>query len=502
MKRIERINPITKPQGRLKRFALTSFHDIWDYFLLQIAKLLGYSNDVNPFGDSNLLQPFVWGKKSAKDEKKAEIENPEDKRLKLMDEINKVRKRREDREKEMEEMEKLRSEEQRLREAVQFGDWQQKEEEFHLNQSKARSKIRLVEKREQPIDTLAKNILMIEAMTNEKDPFDLSRDKFSDLEVELRDPVSLVEGLELDQLGQLHTDIESYRQLSLRSSDGYESFWDSMKMIVSSLVRTSQSAIHRSLHSEIDALLISKSSESLERLEKDIKRGIGEGLYSDVPYWEAVVEEIVVRRAKAFVKATHKCLLLKQLELLSMVRQHNDIKQLPTVEGEEATGASDGVESTIESRFIAEAGDVLEGVEELMRDEVTLPGEVYLWQDKYRPRKPRYLNKVRTGWDWNKYNQTHYDFDNPPPKTIHGYRFAIFYPDLIDKSIAPKYHLEPSDDPDFAIIRFHAGPPYEDIAFKILNRQWDINRRSGFRCVFERGILQLNFNFKRRLYRR
>ena len=35
--------------------------------------------------------------------------------------------------------------------------------------------------------------------------------------------------------------------------------------------------------------------------------------------------------------------------------------------------------------------------------------QTYSWQDKYRPRKPRYFNKVITGFDWNKYNQTHYE---------------------------------------------------------------------------------------------
>ena len=106
-----------------------------------------------------------------------------------------------------------------------------------------------------------------------------------------------------------------------------------------------------------------------------------------------------------------------------------------------------------------------------------------------------------TGWDWNKYNQTHYDYDNPPPKTIQGYKFAIMYPDLIDKTVTPTYHLEAADTPEYAIIRFHSGPPYEDLAFKIVNKQWDTDRRNGFRCVFERGMLQLHVNFKRAWYR-
>lgn len=44
--------------------------------------------------------------------------------------------------------------------------------------------------------------------------------------------------------------------------------------------------------------------------------------------------------------------------------------------------------------------------------------QTYWWHDKFRPRKPRYFNRVKTGYDWNKYNQTHYDHDNPPPKTV------------------------------------------------------------------------------------
>lgn len=57
--------------------------------------------------------------------------------------------------------------------------------------------------------------------------------------------------------------------------------------------------------------------------------------------------------------------------------------------------------------------------------EESLGEQVFLWSDKYRPRKPRYFNRVHTGFDWNKYNQTHYDIDNPPPKIVQGYRFNV-----------------------------------------------------------------------------
>jgi hypothetical protein len=121
--------------------------------------------------------------------------------------------------------------------------------------------------------------------------------------------------------------------------------------------------------------------------------------------------------------------------------------------------------------------------------------------DKYRPRKPRFFNRVKSGYDWNRYNQAHYDHDNPPPKTVQGYKFNIFYPDLIDRQRAPQFTLEAAANREFAIIRFSAGPPYEDVAFQIVNREWDKGRKSGFKCVFERGVLSLFFNFMRPRYR-
>jgi len=84
---------------------------------------------------------------------------------------------------------------------------------------------------------------------------------------------------------------------------------------------------------------------------------------------------------------------------------------------------------------------------------------------------------------------------------VQGYKFNIFYPDLLDRSKTPQFVLEPADSAEFAIIRFHAGPPYEDIAFKIVNREWEYQKKHGFRCVFDRGVLQLHFNFKRNRYR-
>lgn len=153
--------------------------------------------------------------------------------------------------------------------------------------------------------------------------------------------------------------------------------------------------------------------------------------------------------------------------------------------------------------FEQEAAKGVDEDEELFNMEAELSKQTYMWQDKYRPRKPRYFNRVHTGYEWNKYNQTHYDHDNPPPKVVQGYKFNIFYPDLIDKSVAPSYRIERDpESPETVLIRFKAGPPYEDLAFRIVNREWEYSHKKGFRCSFDRGVLSLWFHFKRQFYRK
>ncbi|EUT87597.1 hypothetical protein PFAG_01921 [Plasmodium falciparum Santa Lucia] len=118
-------------------------------------------------------------------------------------------------------------------------------------------------------------------------------------------------------------------------------------------------------------------------------------------------------------------------------------------------------------------------------------------------RKPLYFNRIKTSFDWNKYNKTHYDYENTPPKYICGYKFNIFYTNLINKNHKPTWKLYPSKDDDTkVIIIFHGGIPYLDIAFKIINAEWSLDKNKGFRNIFDRGILQLYFNFKKKRYRR
>ncbi|XP_053754067.1 splicing factor Cactin isoform X1 [Panthera pardus] len=201
-------------------------------------------------------------------------------------------------------------------------------------------------------------------------------------------------------------------------------------------------------------------------------------------------------------KYSPRLLTAHELPLDAHVLEPDEDQQRLQLSRQQLQATGDASESA-EDIFFRRAKEGMGQDEAQFSVEMPLTGKAYLWADKYRPRKPRFFNRVHTGFEWNKYNQTHYDFDNPPPKIVQGYKFNIFYPDLIDKRSTPEYFLEAcADNKDFATLRFHAGPPYEDIAFKIVNREWEYSHRHGFRCQFANGIFQLWFHFKRYRYRR
>lgn len=202
----------------------------------------------------------------------------------------------------------------------------------------------------------------------------------------------------------------------------------------------------------------------------------------------------------------HRAVVAKQKGAEQAVRKEKAISQ----EGQDAEDAA-SVRAAGMNRFLLsgdelfqkESSKPMEDDEEVMADELSTPTQTYWWHDKYRPRKPRFFNRVKTGFDWNKYNQTHYDKENPPPKIVQGYKFNVFYPDLIDPTKPPKYVIQDSEESmDHCTIRFTAGPPYEDIAFKIVKKEWEFSHKHGFKCIFDKGVLHLYFNFKRYRYRR
>ncbi|KZV41090.1 cactin [Dorcoceras hygrometricum] len=553
---------------------------------LKSQSISGYSNDSNPFGDSNLNEKFVWRKKIERDINQGmpldefSIKAEKKKQRERMAEIEKVKKRREERA-----IEKAQHEEEmallaRERARAEFQDWEKKEEEFHFEQSKFRSEIRIREGRNKPIDILTKHL----------EPSD-------DFEIELNEPYMVFKGLTVKEMEELHEDIKMHLDLD-RATPTHIQYWEALLVVcewelaeankrdalerarvrgeqLPPEIRGEERGLHASIEADVKNLLQGKTYGELEALQSQIESQMRSGTAKVVEYWEAIIKRLHIYKAKACLKEIHVKMLHKHLERLEAPAEvkneetdespqqdeqdfHQDVNASEILspklliedeiqEEEEAEGAyspqlihGDETEDAIdpeedmmilERKRIAvkeerrihelalrpappvdnfennalramgatEEGDAVFG----SNNEINLDSQVYWWHDKYRPRKPKYFNRVHTGYEWNKYNQTHYDHDNPPPKIVQGYKFNIFYPDLVDKTKAPTYTIEKDgDSSETCIIRFHAGPPYEDIAFRIVNKEWEYSHKKGFKCTFERGILHVYFNFKRYRYRR
>ncbi|GMY31287.1 CactinC_cactus domain-containing protein/Cactin_mid domain-containing protein [Fagus crenata] len=210
--------------------------------------------------------------------------------------------------------------------------------------------------------------------------------------------------------------------------------------------------LHPSIEEEVRNHLREKTYAELDATQSQIELQMRAGTAKVVEYWEAAcLKEIYA-----------KLMLHKQMK-----------EETNQNEEEEAAGSfspellhhGDEIEEVIEpeeDRAMLEQKRMAVVMEE---GDVVFDSQVYWWHDKYRPRKPKYFSRVHTGYEWNKYNQTHYDHDSPPPKFVQGYKFNIFYPELLDKTKAPIYTLEKDgSNGKTCIIRFLAGPPHEDIA--------------------------------------
>ncbi|KAJ2331665.1 hypothetical protein GGI00_003151, partial [Coemansia sp. RSA 2681] len=492
----------------------------------------GYRVSDNPFNDAALGKKFVWKKKVEQDRalglsEQERVAADQRRREEAERELENLRKRREVREIEKKQRDEEMARVRREQEQEKLGDWERREEEFHLRQAKKRAEIRIKNHRPKPIDVLAMGLRLANETLDEEEVAEIGS-----IRLDVDEPHRIVESLSDEERVELRHDVEMY--LSLETNARNVEFWENMLVVC-----TADTA---AASQEVKDVLRNKSLKELLELEADVHAKLaGKGGSVDVDYWEQVRRELTVEKAKATLSEMHADILERRLERL----HHAKVKQATrssaaalaaAADGSGGRGASDAERrkrqrlEDLQRRILDEQPSAAAGEDaiagsgdrdvsremyeaELRKEhdpseamfsvEAAVPQVNYSWQDKHRPRKPRYFNRVHTGYEWNKYNQTHYDKDNPPPKVVQGYKFNIFYPDLIDKSSAPTYRVE-SDSmggEDTVILRFIAGPPYEDVAFRIVNREWEWNRRRGFKNVFDRGVLQLHFRFKRHYYR-
>ncbi|KRY49184.1 Cactin, partial [Trichinella britovi] len=483
-----------------------------------------YSNVDNPFGDPQLMKPFMWQKKYEKEGRMnvTTSELIEENRIRLLEnqtELDKIREKRLQREAMKNQLEVLRRE----RENKEFINWIKQENTFHLEQARTRSRIRMREGRAKPIDYLA---------TYVSDGEDQDCEHFEFLE-----PTKYAEDLTIRDYEDLLEDIKVYQDYH---GEALSQFWSDMATIVqhrlnqqlaaSAPTSTRRQEIHASVFADIEEMLNGKDVEHLLILEQQIQNKLNTDQSElDVGYWEMVLSllrlrvsylrlnEDYERRLKKYkrkreiepsdvieitepVQRTWKTLTNeeREAETIKAYREGNyspvclNPKSLPQnvvpLEPDHKKYDINALRCNLNKNnwlddFIAEAKKGMTSDEATFAVEENIQKErAYLWSDRFRPRKPRYFNRVHTGFEWNKYNQTHYDLENPPPKIVQGYRFNIFYPDLIEPK-PPRFKVSPCEnDPDFCVLKIEAGPPYEDIAFKIVNKEWELSCKRA--CVW------------------
>lgn len=476
---------------------------------------------LNPLPPGDPEEKFIWVKKQKLDEQRGltreELDRREaQRRERNRREIEKLERQRLTWEAEREQKQLDRETVQLGREKEMLGDWQEKERRFHLGQALAKAELRIKGGRGDQLDWVIVNTC--------QDP-DITL-------ISLRDPIELLEGLEGETIDGLEAALEEHRGLerdpdSLNYLDAISSYLHYQQNM--GLLKTDSHQVEV-VKEEITALLCGKTVADLTRLERGIKAKLSGPNPADPTYWQGILTHLDTYRRRALVRETNGIVLERrkaQLADRATVLDDSQVLGATPVVGADMPFAPTPIPSSISSASVSTAESInwdmnpealrmylMESNRKVSKDELPFNNEA---DDLSTPTaglvKPRFFNRVRTCYEWNKYNQTHYDSENPPPKTVQGYRFNVFYPTLAESQLSdalsgktsapPSYKLESDQsNPDMKIIRFRAGAPYDELVFRIQSDDWDMSHRQGFKCAFEGGVLRLHFWFKSQRYTR
>jgi len=344
----------------------------------------------------------------------------------------------------------------------------EKEQQYHIETAKERALLRIEQNRYKAIDKL---VIILETI--------LEPEKYAMKQVQTRrngykineHPYMIIKQLTLAQLLETKNEIHFFTTMEKREEA--IKYWKNSVIIVDNAIQVSQnSALNQAVAAQtqttIAEMLQDKTYDELIELQDEIEQHLESDDPGDLEYWQYLYEQSFVYKARALLITYHKQFLELRERYKDRVDKDvnkidDDVQQLDHVAAETKTNEP-------EAPLPLVASSHLEEDEAVFSSEVALPLTHYSWEDRHRPRKPKYFNRVQTGFEWNKYNQTHYDHDNPPPKVVQGYKFNIFYPDLINKDASPTYKiLHDKDEEEYdqdeseqtCVIIFKAGPPYE-----------------------------------------
>jgi hypothetical protein len=512
------------------------------------TSLFGYENSDNPFHDPNLSSQFVWGKNSgSKKKSKSELQAHH---REIEKEVEQIKKRRLEKERENEIKEKELEQTRRERDMEESAEALEQEENFHSGVLRERSIRRVKAGRVIHVDLFVYNVVNLQKLSASLKAFQenpssssiVAPTVFQIFEKMPETYLSLVPDLELQEL---YFNLEDYAYSE--STPAFKSYFFALARLCEkrAMARGVQivddqdnedgggSAETDEMDDTIYEMLKPKSTDELYKTRAEMAAVDNDAVDADFKnkmnrQIEIRLCELEVQKMGAYVQGKYKSLLSEYNNTLAEHAAKSKeadgepsnptlaslvyIQKMPAAKEAVSRPVSNAPSSNIDEGFheavaalqdqYMDTADVHELVGDTVERGLPEEGKDATTEAKNALIKPKYLNRVKSGFDWSGYNRTHYDSDNPPPKIVQGYRFNIFYPDLINKSITPSYHLHDTKDKNVCTIRFTAGPPYKDIAFQIANKPWNKGSRQGFRSTFTKGILQLHFNFVRPRYRR
>jgi hypothetical protein len=427
------------------------------------------------------------------------------------------------------------------REKETLGDWEEKERVFHLSQAYQKCYLRIREGRGKVLHVLALVTLRI-SLLEDKDNFEnevllLEENEF---------PSSICKGLSDSDRSELDHELQEAFLPYERDREVLR-FWDALKVFLTELKASEhkrQSSSLQPVKDEINAIFAGKSHAKLLELQRGIQNKLSTQTDIDTDYWSGLLTELksvlvltkmdeifaelrtkLIKQANdlnvpiktfKFTDILHGRIRLTEEEKAPLPQSHTQAEQQQHLAQDLAIEQEQQLhQSKVTNWDQSPAALALWEVERARnvgKDELPFNAEAEdiekptAWLQKFpqiRARKPRYFNRVRMNYEWNRYNQTHYDTANPPPKIVQGFRFNIFYPDLKDPAKTPNYtRAADPNSPENEIVRFSAGAPYEDLVFRIPKEEWDMSSRHGFKCIFERGALRLHFWLRSQRYRR
>ena len=295
--------------------------------------------------------------------------------------------------------------------------------------------------------------------------------------------------------------IDQKMTVDLKDINQYKKIFPYYSTILSSIEQyfsECTTTVHEQITSDITEKLDKESMEDLQKMKKLIKSLQSSGGVIDHEFWEftlfvlhkkiseTVLKDFISQRYNRYGRVLQKKFgIIGNMEEAITVLNDEILKKIEVVKFEK-------IDTRLDDPWLLEqiSKMPLTGGETLIQDiDIEVENE----------NKPKYFSRVLCGIEWTSYNQSNFTADNLPPQQILGYKFAIFYPNLVG---IPEYVKVPDPDhKDKEIILFKSDKPYSTVRFRILKREWETNYKRGFNCVYENNTLHLDFKFKQYIYR-